>query len=99
MEGVVATSAESAGSASKHGPSGESANGSRITPIVIDLGKEKRKRLRALKRGKGPLVDDVASVVDEIKSRMGGNKEFVPIVFIYRQKRRRKNRGLFPFLD
>ena len=73
---------------------------SRIMPIVIDLGKTKRKRIKALKRGQGPLMQEVASVVNETRARIGDtvDKELVPIVLIYRRSgRRRDGGGLLPF--
>jgi hypothetical protein len=76
--------------------------GNSPAPIIIDLGKAKRKRIRALKKGRGPLMQEVASVIEEVKSRMGdaASKDVIPIVAIYRQKRRRgKGRGLIPFLS
>lgn len=76
-------------------------NDSEAVPIVIDLGKEKRGRLKALKRGRGKLAGEIASIVDEVRANLGeaaGGKQLVPLVLIYRRKRRRKNKGLsFPF--
>lgn len=79
-----------------------------ITPIIIDLGKEKRKRIKDLKRGRGKLMAEVARVMSETQMSLGSEadgKEFIPVVLIYKQKKRRKrgNRGLalpipFPFL-
>lgn len=78
-----------------------------ITPIIIDLGKEKRKRIKNLKRGRGKLMVEVARVINETRMTLGSaanGKEFIPVVLIYKAKRRkRKRRGLalpipFPFL-
>ena len=70
-----------------------------IAPIVIDLGKQKRKRIRQLKRGRGRLLDDVGAAVEQVRTRLGGQaagRELVPIVLIYRKKQRGKG-WLFPF--
>jgi hypothetical protein len=77
-----------------------------ITPIIIDLGKEKRKRIKDLKRGRGKLMAEVARVINETQMTLGSEatgREFIPVVLIYKQKKRRKRRGLalpipFPFL-
>lgn len=67
------------------------------TPIILDLGKKRRKVIKALKRGRGRLMDEVAQTLQEV--RMGltpeesQGKEFVPIVMIYR-RRQRKGKGL-----
>lgn len=77
-----------------------------VTPIVIDMGKQRRKRIKALKRGRGKLMDEVCRVISETQMSLGNEangKELLPVVVIYRQKRRRKRGGLalplpFPFL-
>jgi hypothetical protein len=71
-----------------------------IAPIVVDLGKEKSKTLRALKNGEGPLMHDVARVLDEVRARSSelAGKELVPVVIIYSKKPKRKSRGMMsPF--
>ena len=72
-----------------------------VTPIIIDLGKVKRKRIKALKKGRGRLVDEVAEVLEEVRASLGDDgagKQLVPIVMIYRRKRRKKKyEGFFPF--
>jgi len=69
------------------------------TPVVVDLGKQKSKTLRALKNGEGPLMLDVARVLEEVraKSKELASKELVPVVVIYRKKPKRKGRGMLPF--
>jgi len=74
--------------------------------IVIDLGKAKRKRIKALKRGRGKLMGEVADALNEasneINSRLGeeaANGLLVPVVLVYRRKRKRKGKGIrLPFL-
>jgi len=67
------------------------------TPIILDLGKKKRKVIKALKRGRGRLVDEVAQTLQEVRMGLSPEeaqgKEFVPIVLIYRRKQK-KRRGL-----
>jgi uncharacterized protein DUF6200 len=58
-------------------------------PVVVSLGKQSRKRIRSLKRGKGKLVDEVNSVVDQVRASFGDGadgKVFVPVVVVYRRK-------------
>ena len=62
-------------------------------PIVISLGKESRKRIRQLKRGRGRLMDDVGEVMDQVRASFGEHadgKIFVPVVLVYRRKTRRR---------
>jgi rRNA processing protein Krr1/Pno1 len=73
-------------------------------PIVIDLGKVRRKRVKDLKRGRGRLMGDVHQALNQVRETMGDSiegKELVPIVLIYRRRRKRRRRGLglgLPFL-
>lgn len=78
-----------------------------IAPIIIDLGKEKKRRIRDLKRGRGRLMAEVAAVLSEVRAGLGDDadgKQLVPVVLIYKKKRKGKNwdggngRTLFPFL-
>jgi hypothetical protein len=69
-----------------------STNAQTVAPIVVSLGKESRKRIRQLKRGRGKLVDEVAHVLDQVRASFGDHAEgkvLVPVVLVYRRKRRR----------
>ncbi len=71
-------------------------------PIIVDLGKKKKKQIRRLKRGRGKLVAELEDVLAEVQAQLGSEangKELVPVVLIYRRKRkRRRGGGLFPLL-
>lgn len=70
-----------------------------VPPIVLDLGKTKRKRIKRLKRGRGRLAQEVHEIVAEVAESLGSegdDKQLVPVVIIYR--RRRKKRAGLPFL-
>jgi Family of unknown function (DUF6200) len=70
-----------------------------ITPIVIDLGKKRRKQIRALKRGSGKLMDEVAEVLNQVRGNLGPDvemKNLVPVVMVYKQKDKKRG-GLLPF--
>jgi hypothetical protein len=67
------------------------------TPIVIDLGKVKRKSIKELKRGEGPLLAELDQVVANVRESLGpdaAGKELVPLVVLYRPKRKRR-RNIF----
>ena len=76
---------------------------SEIRPVVVDLGKKKAKAIKALKRGEGKLMDDVAQVVEEVRANLSkelAGKELIPVVIIYQKKQnRRKAGGLIPFVS
>lgn len=71
----------------------------KTAPAVLDLGRTRRKQIKALKRGTGKLMDEVLEAVDEVGRSMGKEAEgklFVPVVVIYRRRTGRRNL-LFPF--
>ena len=66
-------------------------------PIIVNLGKKKRKTIKRLKRGKGRAMDEVMDVVDQVQTSLAAQAEgkiLVPVVIIYGQKQRRL-RGWF----
>jgi hypothetical protein len=68
-----------------------------IAPIVIDLGKKKRKRIKDLERGRGSVMTEVLEAMEQVKESFGDaakNKEFVPIVVVYRKKRKGGRLGI-----
>jgi hypothetical protein len=71
-------------------------------PIIVDLGKTSRKRVRQLKRGQGKLLDDVQDALVEVSTSLGeqaDGKQLVPVVLLYRRKSKgRRGGGLFPVL-
>jgi hypothetical protein len=61
--------------------------------VIIDLGKVKKKQVTELKQGRGDLATEVQEVLAETRARLGpelATKELVPVVVVYRRKRRRK---------
>ena len=72
-------------------------------PIIIDLGKQKAKALKALKDGEGKLWEDVLTVVEEVKEMLGEEAEgkvIIPVVMVYEKKtkRQRLDKLIFPAL-
>lgn len=72
------------------------------SPVVVNLGKVRKKRIRQLKKGRGKLMNDVGDAVAEVVDGLGEDlkgKEVVPVVIVYREKRKkRRRRGLLPML-
>ncbi len=70
-------------------------------PIVIDLGKTRRKDVKRLKRGRGKLMDEIRQVMAEVQANLGEEtegKELVPVVILYRRRGKRgKQMGVWPF--
>jgi hypothetical protein len=68
-------------------------------PVVLDLGKTKKKLIRALKRGEGKLIEDVTEAVEAVRSNLSSEldgKVLVPVVIVYQRKTSRKG-GFLPF--
>jgi hypothetical protein len=69
-------------------------------PIVVDLGKRRRKELKELTVGEGPLVKEVADVIEQVRTELAGDLDgrvLLPVVLIYRNQRRRRATGGGPF--
>ncbi len=63
-----------------------------VPPIIVSLGKKKKKQIKQLKRGKGSAMNEVMDVVDQVQAYLGddaANKIIVPVVIIYKKKQRR----------
>jgi hypothetical protein len=61
-----------------------------FAPIVVDLGKQSRKRIKDLKRGKGKLPAEALETATQVRQSFGDEatgKEFVPIIVVYTKKR------------
>lgn len=68
-----------------------------VAPIIIDLGKKKRKQIKALKRGSGKLMDEVAEVLNQVHGNLGPDadlKNLIPVVMLYSKKPKRRSRLL-----
>jgi len=69
-----------------------------LPPVVVDLGKVPRKRVKQLRRGRGPLVGEIEEVVEDVRQQLGDEadgKSVLPIVLLYRSKPKRKKRFLW----
>lgn len=72
-----------------------SESGEAVVPVVIDLGKKKRKLVKRMRRGKGKLMDDVVESIEDLKESGEINKDAQPVIVVLRQKKK-KQKG-FPF--
>lgn len=65
------------------------------TPIVIDLGKKKRGRVKKLRKGGGPLMDDINESVNELRDGDTISKDAQVVVVVVKEKKK-KMKG-YPF--
>ena len=70
-------------------------------PIIINMGKQRQKRIKRLLSGRGKLWTEVEGVIDEVGTQLGEElegKTIVPLVLVYRRRpKRKKARGIFGF--
>ena len=68
-----------------------------LPPIILDLGKVSRKKIRELKKeGKGALLDDIGEAIAQARAQFGPELDtgLLPVVLLYEKKPRKKKRGL-----
>lgn len=71
-----------------------------VTPVVVEMGKLSSKKLKAFKKGEGPLVDEVIGVLGEVVDGIAGETEgrtLVPVVMVYEKKPKKNRRITLPF--
>jgi len=62
-------------------------------PVILELGRASRKRIRDLKQGRGPLLEDIQDAMTEVTTTLGeqaSGKQLIPVVLLYRKKSRRR---------
>lgn len=74
---------------------------STLPPVLIDLGKARRNRVRDLKRGKGRLLEKVEDAIEQTVEELGDEvkgKTILPVVVVV-EKRPKKKRNMSSLLD
>lgn len=64
-------------------------------PVVVDLGKQKKKQVKKLRKGQGGLMRDVQDVIAELRAAGTIEASSQPVVIVVREKRRRTMSGMF----
>lgn len=70
-------------------PTAELTETSEATPIIVDLGRKKRRDIKDLCNGAGALLDEVVNCVKELKVSGTIAPGAQPVVVIVREKRKR----------
>jgi hypothetical protein len=73
----------------------EKAHTDENTPVVVDLGKKKRKQIKDLCRGEGKLLDEVDKVVEELRTSGTIKAGVQPVIIVVKQRRSRRKGLLF----
>jgi hypothetical protein len=58
-------------------------------PIIVDLGKHRRKAVKQLRQGQGKLMAEVSKCIEELQSSGTVSRSAQPVVIIVREKRRK----------
>jgi hypothetical protein len=67
------------------------------SPLIVDLGKKRRKLVRQLLDGEGKLLDEVGGAIAELKAAGTIEASAQPVIVVVRPTR--KNRGwMLPFV-
>lgn len=60
-------------------------------PIVVDVGKKRRKQIRQLRKGQGKLMSEINQIVDELRLAGSISASSQPVIVVVRQKRRTRS--------
>jgi len=58
-------------------------------PIILDLGKKKRKQIKQLKKGTGKLMTEVQDCIQELKQAGRVADHSRPVIVLVRERRRK----------
>jgi len=64
-------------------------------PILIDLGKQKRGRVKRLRKGRGRLVDDVQQAIADLAANGSLSEGVQPVIVVVERKKKRGFKGMF----
>lgn len=59
-------------------------------PIIIDLGKQKKKRVKRLRKGRGRLMGDISLAMQELQEEGVVKEGAQPVLVIVREKRKQR---------
>lgn len=70
-----------------------------VEATILNVGKQRKRRIRQLKRGEGRLAQKVDLTLGQVRSMLGAElegKAVIPVILLYRKKSRgRRGLGLF----
>jgi hypothetical protein len=81
------------------GPEPKTARVERVAPVIVNLGKAKKKRIKQLKKGDGKLMREVAEALLKVEQDMSAQlagKTVVPIIVVVERKPDDMNWGWWP---
>ncbi|SRR6266446_3163470 len=61
-------------------------------PVIVDLGSKSKKAINKLKDGQGKLMNEVEQAIEQVRGSLPDqdkNKQIIPVLVIYKKKRKR----------
>ena len=62
--------------------------------VVIDMGKKSRKKVKKLRRGRGPLLEEVNDTITELQAEGKLEAGVAPVIVVVRGKQKSSLRGI-----
>jgi hypothetical protein len=60
-------------------------------PLVVDVGKKRRRQIKKLRNGRGKLMDQINQLVEELRTSGSISATTQPLVVVVRQRRRTRS--------
>ena len=57
-------------------------------PLVVDMGKKRGKQIKQLREGRGKLMAEVNTLIDELRQAGSISTSAQPVIIVVRQKRK-----------
>ena len=71
------------------GPTEDAAKSGSKAPVVVDLGKKRRKMVRRLRRGTGRLMDQVQATLQELRAAGTIAANVQPVIVVVRERKKK----------
>ncbi len=55
-------------------------------PIIVDIGKKRKKQIKQLREGRGKLMDEVEGLLEELRASGSISASAQPVVIVVREK-------------
>jgi hypothetical protein len=67
--------------------------------VILDVGKQKKKRIKQLKRGEGDLLEEVRLAVAHNRAKSGNSSaDVIPVVIVFSYDKKTKKKRALPMM-
>lgn len=74
----------------------ETKSSTKGAPLIVDMGKQRRKLIRQLREGKGKLLDEVNATIQQLKSSGTISASAQPVIVLV-QAKPKNGKSMWPF--